>query len=174
MVMETERLYLRRLTKEDYNDLCEILQDEKAMYAYEHAFCEEEVLLWLNKQLNRYEELGFGLWAIIDKKSGTFLGQSGLTFQQYNEKQVLEIGYLLKRKYWHNGYATEAAIECKKYAFAFLKYDEVYSIIRDNNIASQNVAKKVGMKKCDEMIKHYYNMDMPHYIYSIRNENSNL
>ena len=70
MILETERLFLRTLTANDYAGLCDILQDEKVMYAYEHAFSDEEVLHWLNRQLQRYRENGFGLWAVVLKHSG--------------------------------------------------------------------------------------------------------
>ena len=62
-VVETERLLLRPLTPADRGDLCEILQDKETMYAYEHAFSDEEVDQWLQNQLRRYREEGFGLWA---------------------------------------------------------------------------------------------------------------
>ena len=51
-----------------------------------------------------------------------------------------------------------------------LVQNEVYSIIRDNNTASQNVAKRNGMKEKKRFVKHYYGMDMPHIVYSVRNE----
>jgi RimJ/RimL family protein N-acetyltransferase len=81
----------------------------------------------------------------------------------------LEIGYLFKKKHWHNGYAVESAQGCKKYAFEKLKAEIVYSIIRDSNIASQNVVKRIGMEKMDEIVKKYFNMDIVHYIYGIKN-----
>ena len=58
-----------------------------------------------------------------------------------------------------------AAIACKEYAFSVLGLNTVYSIIRDNNIASQNVAKRNGMTVCGRIVKHYYGMDMPHLVY---------
>lgn len=51
------------------------------MYSYEHAFTELEVRNWLNKQLERYKQFGFGLWAVIDKKTECFIGQVGLIIQ---------------------------------------------------------------------------------------------
>lgn len=81
---------------------------------------------------------------------------------------MLEIGYLFNKLYWHNGYATEAAIACKNYAFEILKADEVCSIIRDTNVASQNVAVRNGMTKTDIWTKHYRGIDMPHYRYVIQ------
>lgn len=80
-------------------------------------------------------------------------------------KEVLEIGYLFNRDYWHKGYATEAARICKQYAFETLISDEVCSIIRDTNIASQNVAIRNGMTRMDMWTKHYRGVEMPHYRY---------
>lgn len=164
-ILETERLVLREMTQDDYGDLCEILQDKDTMYAYEHAFSDEEAREWLKKQLNRYKNDGFGLWAVTLKSSGEFVGQCGITWQDIGGEIVPEIGYLFKRKHWHKGYATEAAQGCKKYAFDTLGFDKVYSIIRDNNYASQNVAKRNGMAVVKTFTKHYYGMDMPHLVY---------
>lgn len=52
MILQTDRLILREMTQNDYSDLCEILQNEKVMYAYEHAFSDEEVKEWLDSNLH--------------------------------------------------------------------------------------------------------------------------
>ncbi|WMJ23831.1 GNAT family N-acetyltransferase [Paludicola sp. MB14-C6] len=169
-IFETKRLYARKLTKDDWNNLSDILQDEQAMYAYEHAFSDEEVTDWLNRQLKRYEDDGIGLWALIDKKTGKFVGQAGLTKQNSPIGTEFEIGYLLKRSEWHKGYATEAAIACKEYAFTTLGLDRVVSFIRDNNYSSQAVAKRVGLTKQNEFTINYYNVTMPHYVYVIEKD----
>ena len=83
--------------------------------------------------------------------------------QPWKNDEVLEIGYLFQRQFWHNGYASEAAAACKKYAFEVLKADEVCSIIRDTNIPSQRVAERNGMTKKDAWTKHYRGVDMPHF-----------
>lgn len=85
--------------------------------------------------------------------------------QPWKEDEVLEIGYLFERSCWHKGYATEASKACKKYAFEILYAKEVCSIIRDTNIASQNVAIRNGMTIKDKWTKHYRGVDMPHYRY---------
>lgn len=169
MIIETKRLYLRKLNQLDFNALSLIMKDEQAMLAYENAFSDEEVQQWLDKQLARYEKYkNFGLWAVVLKETNEMIGQCGLTMQTWNEAEVLEIGYLFQRKYWHNGYATEAAIACKEYAFNILNADEVCSIIRDSNIASQNVAIRNGMKVVDKAVKHYHGVDMLHYRYVVK------
>ena len=165
MVLETERLYFREMNQLDFNSLCKILQDEDTMYAYEGAFSDKEVQEWLDRQISRYQKWNFGLWAVILKETDEMIGQGGLTMQPWKETEVLGVGYLFNRLYWHKGYATEAAIACKNYAFKILKADEVCSIIRDTNIASQNVAVRNGMTMTDLWTKHYRGIDMPHYRY---------
>lgn len=172
MIFETERLIFRQMTKDDFDDLCEILQDKETMTAYEHAFSDQEVWEWLNRQIARYAQYGFGLWAAVLKQNGKMIGNIGLTMQKFGDSEVVEVGYLLNKKYWHNGYATEGAIACKNYAFDSLRVDKVYSIIRDNNFASQAVAKRNDMIQVGTELKHYYNMDMPHLVFMAQNTSS--
>ncbi|WP_315166336.1 GNAT family N-acetyltransferase [Metaclostridioides mangenotii] len=171
MILETERLILREMNKSDYDSLCRILQDKEVMYAYEHAFSDQECSAWLENQLARYSKYGFGLWAVILKDTNEIIGQCGLTVQDFYGRDVLEIGYLFQKNFWHNGYATESAVGCKKYAFEELNIIEVFSIIRDTNISSQNVAKRNGMEVVGKFIKHYYRIDMPHLVFRATNPN---
>lgn len=167
-VLETQRLYLREMEQTDYAALSKILQDKETMYAYEHAFDTAETQEWLDRQRRRYREDGFGLWAAVYKQTDEMIGQCGLTWQTYDGKQVLEIGYLFQRAFWHQGFASEAAIACKAYAFETLKAEEVFSIIRDTNFPSQRVARRNGMTVKDAFIKRYYGIEMPHLVFSVR------
>ncbi len=165
IVLQTKRLILRELEEADLPSLCRTLQDEEAMYAYEHAFSNKEARAWLLNQLRRYREDGFGLWGVLRKKDGRFIGQCGLTWQPLgNGARGIEVGYLFERTYWHNGYATEAAAACMAYAFAH-GAEKVYSVIRENNAASRRVAERNGMRVCGGLVKKYYDMEMPHLIY---------
>ncbi len=172
MIIETERLILRKMDNGDYSALCKILQDEDVMYAYEHAFSDDEVDEWLKKQLVRYETDGIGLWAVVLKENGEVIGQCGLTKQLWWGENVVEVGYLFRKDFWHKGYATEAAVACKDYAFNRLGEKRVYSIIRDLNLPSRRVALRNGMKVCGVQVKHYYGIDIPHLIYCISNEDT--
>ena len=89
-----------------------------------------------------------------------------------NGGRVLEVGYLFRQEFWHKGFATEAAIACKEYAFQVLNFDEVYSIIRDSNVASQNVARRNGMIEVDTLVKHYRGVEMPHIVFRVSRENN--
>lgn len=172
MIIETERLILRKMDNGDYSALCKILQDEDVMYAYEHAFSDDEVDEWLKKQFVRYETDGIGLWAVVLKENGEVIGQCGLTKQLWWGENIVEVGYLFRKDFWHKGYATEAAVACKDYAFNRLGEKRVYSIIRDLNLPSRRVALRNGMKVCGVQVKHYYGIDMPHLIYCVSNEDT--
>ena len=171
IILETERLILREMNNNDFEALCKILLDEETMYAYQGAFTIEEAHNWLNSQLERYKNYGYGLWAVVLKENNEMIGKCGLSIQTWKNSKVLEVGYLFQRNYWHHGYATEAAIASKEYAFNVLNANEVSSIIRTTNTQSINVALRNGMKKVDDWVKHYRGVDMPHYRFVVRKEN---
>lgn len=165
IILETERTFLREMTTNDLPDLSEILQDPETMTAYEHAFSDHEVCLWLKRQLDRYRENGFGLWAVIALENHQFLGQCGLTLQHVEGIDELEIGYLFKRRFWHCGYATETARGVLNYAETQLQSRRTVCTIRDGNAPSQRVAERLGMQIERTFIKRYYGLDMPHNLY---------
>ncbi|MGN0759854.1 MAG: GNAT family N-acetyltransferase [Candidatus Ventricola sp.] len=170
MILETKRLILREMTQDNLPALQGILQDEETMYAYNGAFDEAETQAWLDRQLSRYAQYGFGLWAVVLKESGGMIGQCGLTMQPWRGDEVLEVGYLFNRAFWHHGYATEAARGCMEYAFDLLGAREVCSIIRETNLPSRRVAERNGMTVRDSWVKHYRGIDMPHVRYCAARE----
>ena len=169
-VLRTKRLILRRLTSEDLPLLKLSLCDPETMYAYEHGFSDEEAADWLQRQLERYEKDGCGLWGVVLKDTGAFIGQCGITMQPLEGGTVPEIGYVFDRRFWGHGYATEAAAGCMEYGFGVMGAQELFSIIRDNNLPSANVAKRNGMTPRGAIVKHYYGIDMPHTVWSVTRE----
>ena len=151
------------MTLADLPSLAAVLQDERVMYAYEGAFSDAETALWMQKQFRRYQEYGFGLWAVVLKDTREMIGQCGITLQEYKGKQVPEIGYLLAHGHWHRGYAAEAAVACREYGFNTLNFNALYSIIRDTNVSSQQVALRNGMTLVDTIVKFYRGVRMPHW-----------
>lgn len=165
MILETQRLFLREMTQADLPALRRILQDDETMVAYNGAFDEAETQAWLDRQLARYAQYSFGLWAVVLKQTGEMIGQCGLTMQPWHGDEVLEVGYLFNRAFWHHGYATEASRGCMEYAFDRLGAKEICSIIRDTNQPSRRVAERNGMVLRDTWVKHYRGVDMPHVRY---------
>ncbi|MDR0285528.1 MAG: GNAT family N-acetyltransferase [Propionibacteriaceae bacterium] len=168
MVIRTARLVLRDMGEADLPGLASMLEDPVAMTHYEGPFSDGEVRGWLDRQRRRYAEDGYGLWAVVGRESGELLGQCGITWQDIGGEWRPEIGYHVKRAWWGYGYATEAALACRDYAFDELGMGEVWAQVRDSNIASMNVAIRVGMTVRYRFVKMYRGVEMPHYAFSVR------
>ena len=145
IILETPRVFLRTLTLEDVDGLLEIFSDPVAMQYYPSVKTRQETLQWIQRNIESYQMHGHGLWAMIDKTRQTFLGECGITIQQIDGEPIEEIGYHVQRKYWGQGYATEAATACRNYLFDVLQKDRVVSWMRPENIPSRRVAEKNGM-----------------------------
>ncbi len=120
--LETERLILRRLTPDDADAIFAVIGDRVAMRYYPRTFTREDAVEWIERNLRRYENDGYGLLAIVLKSNGEVIGDCGLSWQLADEEPVLELGYHLRRDHWGHGYATEAARACMEYAFRVLKW----------------------------------------------------
>lgn len=167
MYLETPRLMLREMTEHDVPALREILQDDETMAAYEGAFDEAMTLDWLQSNRQRYHAEGFGLLGVVLRPTNELIGQCGLTRQHILDRDVVEVGYLLNRAHWHRGYATEAARACLNYAFEQLEEENVWAQVRDTNIASMNVAIRLGMTVRGRFEKHYRGVAMPHLAFAV-------
>lgn len=167
MILSTPRLTLRELTDADLPDLAMILADPVAMAAYEGAFNPEEITDWLTRQQQRYVDDGFGLWAAVRMDTGEMIGQCGITRQQIEDEEVIEVGYLFRRAHWHRGYATEAARACRDWAFHTLEITDLYAKVRCTNVASMNVAIRLGMTVRRTFTTHYRGVEMPHLAFAI-------
>jgi ribosomal-protein-alanine N-acetyltransferase len=104
----------------------------------------------------------FGMWAMIHKQSDKMIGRCGLCFLD-NSPQV-ELGYALDKPYWNIGLATEASRASLEYGFKEVGLERIVGIAKPENIASQRVMQKVGMKY--EKNAHYYNTDVVYYALS--------
>lgn len=151
MQIETKRLILRPLTMDDLDALQEILGDPVSMAHYPSAFPLEKTRRWILWNIENYETYGFGLWAVTLKGKGLFIGDTGITMQQIGCEKLPEIGYHIHRAYTGLGYATEAAMACRDYAFEVLKLPAVYSYMKYTNVASARVAEKNGMRLISEL-----------------------
>ncbi|MCM3630403.1 GNAT family N-acetyltransferase [Paenibacillus glycanilyticus] len=145
-ILETERLYLRELEIGDKYELSKVLSDPVAMQFYPRPFNNEKVEEWIKRNIENYKKYKHGLWAVILKEDGKFIGDCGITMQTIETEIVPEIGFHINKDYWNKGYATEAALACKEYAFNVLRYPSVFSYTTIKNVPSQKVAEKIGMQ----------------------------
>jgi [ribosomal protein S5]-alanine N-acetyltransferase len=121
---------------------------------------------WIERNRQRYARDGHGLWAMILKSSGELIGDCGLTVQRIDGANEIEIGYHVRRDLWGQGFATEAARACRDYGFARPPVERLISIIRPENLASRQVAEKIGMAVWKNIIY----AGLPHLVYVIRVE----
>ena len=163
MRLESNRLYFRYLTMEDFDNLSKILSDKETMMFYPKPYDEKGVKKWIEWCIGCYKKRGFGLFAVILKSTGEFIGDAGITLQEINGKEVFEIGYHINKNFWNNGYATEAARYFKDYFFNNTNYDEVYSYMNIDNIASRKVAENNDMNLVDSYFDKKWNEHLVSY-----------
>jgi RimJ/RimL family protein N-acetyltransferase len=163
-VFETGRLILRFLRETDSDDLQLLFGDPVAMRYFPSVKNDDETREWILTNVRNYTQHGFGLYACMRKEDDRLIGYCGFIPQDdVNGRNEIEIGYGLIRSYWGHGYATEAAIACKKYGFETLKFHRLISLIRPENTASKKVALRNGMKRETDVLRWKY----LHNVYSV-------
>lgn len=160
---ETERLILREILPTDIDGMFE-LDSDPDVHRYlgnKPVKNKEQIVEVIRFIRQQYIENGIGRWAIIDKKTNNFIGWTGLKFiteKTNNHINYYDLGYRLIKKYWGQGIATETAIASLEFAFDKLNAIEVYGMADCENIDSNKILKKVGLKFMEtfdfEGIKH--------------------
>jgi RimJ/RimL family protein N-acetyltransferase len=103
-------------------------------------------------QLRRYAHDGLGLWTITFKNSDEAIGDCGLVRHEVDGAMETDIGWHQLRAQWGQGYATEAALASRDYAFVKLRVERLVAQIHPENYASRRVAEKIGMR----LLKDYF------------------
>lgn len=145
---KSERLNFRLLQENDFDIWLPFFEssDTARFLAMDPNNTKEELCkFWFDKVFNRYENDLGGMNVLIDKSTGEFIGQCGLLVQEVESQTRLEVGYSILPQFCGKGYAAEAAIKCKKFAFENNFTTSLISIIHPENIASEKVALKNGM-----------------------------
>lgn len=160
---ETERLILREILPTDVEGMFE-LDSDPDVHRYlgnKPVKNKEQIVEVIRFIRQQYIENGIGRWAIIDKKTNNFIGWTGLKFiteKTNNHINYYDLGYRLIKKYWGKGIATETAIASLEFAFNKLNAIEVYGMADCENVGSNKILKKVGLKFLEtfdfEGIKH--------------------
>ena len=150
MILETKRLILRDYTLNDFEALFEILSDAETMQHYPKPYDEKMTKHWIEWNIQNYQKYGFGIWAVILKETGEFIGDCGITIQNIDGELLAEIGYHIHKRYWRKGFGSEAARAVRDWAFKNTEYDCLYSYMKYTNEASYGVALKNGMQFVEE------------------------
>ena len=143
-MIETERLYLREMTDEDFEALRKVLGDPDIMCHYPYAFDAERIRNWIDRNRERYRVFGFGLWAVCRKDTGEMIGDCGLTMQLVDGRILPEIGYHIRGDQQRQGFAGEAARAVRDWTFEHTPFEVVYSYMKAENIPSVRTAMSYG------------------------------
>ena len=146
-ILETHRLILRHLEPADLDALYALYRDPEIRRYFPDGTrnLEEtrEELEWFLHGHPRKPELG--LWATIEKKSGTFLGRCGLLPWTIGGRPEVELAFLIDKSRWGEGFATEASLGIIAHAHQLLALERLICLIMPGNERSAAVAKKIGM-----------------------------
>lgn len=141
--METERLRLRAFRGDDFEDYARFMGDAETMrFIFGEPLDREKAWRSLAGVLGHWQLRGFGLWALEEKGTGALVGRAGLI--QPEGWPGLEAGWLIDRRRWGEGFATEAARKALDFAFESLRAEHIISLIHPKNKASIRVAEKIG------------------------------
>ncbi|CAN5380691.1 GNAT family N-acetyltransferase [soil metagenome] len=142
--LETERLRLCQWREDHFEPLALFCADED-LCRYIGGTCDRhEAWREMAKFAGHFALRGFGMWALEEKSSGRFAGYAGLYFPTGWPEH--EIGWGLLKEYHGRGYASEAALRARNYAYAELGWTTAVSYTHPDNKASQRVAERVGAK----------------------------
>ena len=140
--IETDRLLLRLPQAADFDGFAEMMGDEDA--ARFIGGCMSRAAAWRKflQMPGAWMTQGFGMFAVVERASGRWLGQLGPW--QPEGWPGTEVGWAFRRSSWGSGFATEAGIAAIDWAFEQLGWQQVIHCIDPGNLASQNVARRLG------------------------------
>ena len=154
VTLTTDRLILRPFQESDLDPYAAIFADAEVMRFISGGQPTERADAWksMAMHLGHWQLRGYGRWGVELRATGEFIGRIGL----YNPEgwPGIEVGWMLGRKWWGQGLATEGAEATLNYAFRELKVPHVCSVIDPNNLSSIRVAKRLGETLRRETLLH--------------------
>lgn len=144
-VIQTERLKLRGFLAGDVEPFAAMCADPEVIRYASFAgrpLSLEESRSWVSRMQAHWQERNFGMWAVVDRQSGRFLGRIGL--QQPEGYPGVEIAWMLARNYWGQGFAYEGCMAAIEWGFSYLDQQFLISLIFPENQRSIRLAERLG------------------------------
>jgi RimJ/RimL family protein N-acetyltransferase len=154
-LLETERLVLRMPRLDDVDSVLEYFSDPVAMeFIDEPTDKPADARAAIERWLRRWEADGLGFFAVDRKEDGVMVGRIGLlvwdtttwessTLAESGERGQVELGWSLAQAHWGRGYATEAALAARAWAYE-QGVASLISLIHPDNVRSIRVAEKLA------------------------------
>lgn len=144
--LETERVYLTKISEEHLDDLFAYASDDEVTehVSWETHTDKEQSRQFIRRTRELYESGVHYDWALVHKESGRMFGTTGLRIGEPSDTAA-ELGYVLAKEFWGRGLATEVANEVVRFGFEELELSEIHAYVFLGNDASVRVLEKLGM-----------------------------
>jgi RimJ/RimL family protein N-acetyltransferase len=149
VVLETERLLLRRWCEPDRRPFAEMNADPRVMEFMPRRLSRQESDALADRIQAHLSRHGFTQFAVELRRSERFIGFIGLSVPDFEAAftPCVEIGWRIAFEHWGQGLAAEGARATVRYAFEILKLDEIVSFTVPANLRSRRVMDKIGMTR---------------------------
>jgi len=148
VVLETDRLFIKRFQKIDFRNFLSIHQSPTVMKYFDGGpKTLEQSKRRFTEIMKHQDRYGFSYYNLFLKSTGDYIGQAGL---YYNYDMSVNLCYAILEKYHKNGYAIEAIVEILKYGFNKLNFSVVTAMSAPENYGSRHLLEKLGAKFTNE------------------------
>jgi RimJ/RimL family protein N-acetyltransferase len=168
VILETERLQLRYMKQEDIPFLVTLWTDPEVTRFMggprEVGSLREDLVKTADNPLTQ----SFDLWPVEEKCSGELVGHCGVIDKEVDNLTEYELVYVLAKKAWGKGYATEIGRALLTFAYHYRHVNRLIALVDPGNVASEKVALKLGMQLEKEVtrpggsIRRVYAVFLPH------------
>jgi RimJ/RimL family protein N-acetyltransferase len=149
--LETERLIVRSFEARDEDDWLAMFSDPEVTRFLPGmpGPTAELFQTQLSARKAMEAELGYAMWAVEVKSTGTFIGQCGLrpaATMDPSAGSEIDLGYHYTSSSWNRGYATEAVVAVLGHGLGSVGLERVMAVAMPENVGSWRVMEKAGMR----------------------------
>jgi ribosomal-protein-alanine N-acetyltransferase len=152
VIAQTPRLIIREFLPEELETYLHHFTDEEVCLYLPQRTTEERINIFQTALANYENSKLTGIWGMFNKGTGEFIGSCLL--RPFNgDPKILEVGYSMDKKYWGQGIGTEMTEAMVAHSFSDADIDEVVAVTVLENIGSQRVLEKAGLKRADNFFR---------------------
>lgn len=149
IIAETKRLIIREMTIEDLPSLYDIYKGEVLHFVEPLYEYEKEMEFTKSYIENMYGFYGYGLWLLVRKEDGRIVGRAGISNRCVNGENEIELGYIIGKEFWRQGYGYEACKVIIQEGFERTSAKRLIACIDKENAPSIEMAQKLGFRKLE-------------------------
>jgi len=151
-IAHTPRFVIRNFRPEEEEHFMSLFDDDQVTLHLPKRSRKENLEIF-KKTLSDYTaHKSLGRWGLFNNADGEFIGMCLL--RNYDDEDgKIELGYVLARKYWGKGIASEMAMIMVGYGFTHANAKEIVAVTTLENTGSQKVLQKAGLERMDNFVR---------------------